>query len=165
MEIDHLIHSIRATPHCQVYEPMGFPVVEPNHVLPEDIKRFYTLCGGVSLFDDPGKMSYSIIIVPPTRCVLANPVIIGEAIEGDITASWYIIGDDTHGDYITIDFSQGRLGRCYDSFHEIHGLRGDCPIIASSFTDLLARLYGNGGRHWYWLQPNFVPLGDAYDGL
>nr|WP_218030904.1 SMI1/KNR4 family protein [Dictyobacter aurantiacus] len=165
MEIDNLIQKMRTTQYCQVYEPIGLPVVEPNHVLPEDLKRFYSLCGGLHLFDDPGGIYYSMTIVPPTRCVLANPVIIGERVEDDITASWYIIGDDGNGDYLTIDFSHERLGRCYDSFHEIHGLRGDCPIIANSFTDLLACLYNNNGQYWYWLLPDFVPLGDAYDGL
>ncbi|GHO83210.1 hypothetical protein KSZ_12160 [Dictyobacter formicarum] len=106
MEIDSLVHKTRATPHCQVYEPVGLPILEPNHILPEDVKHFYTTCGDVSLFREPDVEYSPLIIVPPTRCVLANPVIIGEIVEGDITASWYIIGDDTNGDYITIDFSK-----------------------------------------------------------
>ncbi|GCE23165.1 SMI1/KNR4 family protein [Dictyobacter kobayashii] len=160
MDIDTLVNKIRATPSCQVYDPIGFPALGPNHVLPEDLKQFYTICGGVSLFD---AQDYSLLIVPPTRCVLANPVIVGSIFEDDITATWYIIGDDGNGDYLTIDFSKERLGMCYDSFHEIHGLRGNCPVIARSFTDLLSRLYDNGGQYWYWLQSDFVSLGDAYD--
>ncbi|GCE19832.1 SMI1/KNR4 family protein [Dictyobacter kobayashii] len=127
------------------------------------MKQFYTICGGISLFNGPDGEYSPLIIVPPTCCVLANPVIIGETVEDDITASWYIIGDDTGSDYLTIDFSKERFGRCYDSFHETHGLSGDCPVIATSFTDLLSRLYNNEGQYWYWLRPDFVPLGDAYD--
>lgn len=56
-----------------------------------------------------------------------------------------------------------RLGRCYDSNWEIHGVAGSCPIIANSFTELLERLVMNNGKHWYWLQDDFTSLGDAYD--
>jgi hypothetical protein len=38
----------------------------------------------------------------------------------------------------------------------------DFPV-AASFTELLRRLTANRGRHWYWLEPDFVDLGDAYD--
>lgn len=43
------------------------------------------------------------------------------------------------------------------------GLRDDDPVIARSFTELLARCYANRGNHPYWLRPEFVLLGDAYD--
>lgn len=42
-------------------------------ILPGDIKEFYTLCGGIILFED---MPYSVRIVPPEEFVLANPVIL-----------------------------------------------------------------------------------------
>jgi len=30
-------------------------------------------------------------------------------------------------------------------------------------TALIEQLYEHRGRHWYWLQPGFERLGDAYD--
>jgi hypothetical protein len=42
-------------------------------------------------------------------------------------------------------------------------LRDHAPIVARSFTDLLSRLLRAEGNHWYWLEPGFEPLGDAYD--
>lgn len=160
MDIATLISRIRAAQGCKVYDPIGLPTLSRKNVLPEDLKMFYTWCGGMSLFDD---REYPIVIVPPTQFAPANPIIVGELVEDDISSTWYIIGDDTNGDYITIDLSKERLGKCYDSFHECHGVAGSCPIIATSFTDLVSRLYENGGQYWYWLRSDFVSLGDAYE--
>lgn len=52
---------------------------------------------------------------------------------------------------VTIDCSADRLGRCYDSFWDSHGVAGSCSIVALSFTDLLQRLLDNNGDYWYWL--------------
>ncbi len=164
--IEDLLALIRATPGCKVDEPMGLPIIEAKHSLPEDLRNFYLLCGGVTLAKGS---PYAVSIVPPDRCVLANPVILGDLAdlakseeEEDISWLWYIIANCGNGDYLTIDLSQERLGRCYDSFHETHGLQGNTPIIAFSFTELLTSLFQGRGQYWYWLQPDFVPFGDAY---
>jgi antitoxin YokJ len=167
MSIEKLLTRIQATPDCRIDTPAGLPVMEEPYRLPDDLRNFYQLCGGLSLAENA---PYSVTIVPPTRCVLANPVILGEVSElaqveegEDISWSWYIIADCGNGDYLTIDLSQERLGRCYDSFHETYGLRGDTPIIARSFTELVTSLYERRGQYWYWLRPDFISFGDAYD--
>lgn len=163
MNVDASVTQIRATSGCQVFPPQGVPIPQPGHRLPHDLRRVYTLCGGLILFENA---DYALVIVPPERCALANPVIVGQGAEdNDISSSWYIVADDGNGDYLTIDLSQERLGRCYDSFFDRHAVAGSCPIIALSFTDLLTHLYENGGDYWYWLRPDFVSLGDAYDGV
>jgi len=170
MSIEELLIRIRATPGCRVDAPTGLPVIGESHYLPDDLRTFYQLCGGLSLAENT---AYSVTIVPPTKCVLATPVILGEEVaelvrrtEGeDISWSWYILADYGNGDYLTIDLDRERLGRCYDSFHETHGLRGDTPILALSFTELVIALYESRGQYWYWLQPDFASLGDAYDGI
>lgn len=106
---------------------------------------------------------YSCIIVPPEEFTLSNPVIIGEPAEEDISSHGYIVGHGGNGDYISIDLHQDRLGKCYDSFWDRHGVVGDCPVIANSFTELLERLVQNSGERWYWLNEDFKSLGDAYD--
>ncbi len=93
----------------------------------------------------------------------SQPYYQGETIEGDISETWYILADDLNGDYFTIDLSRERLGRCYDSFWDSHAQVGDSPIVATTFTDFLVRMLNNNGQHWYFLQPEFVSLGDAYD--
>ena len=169
MNMEELLLRIRTTPGCRVNAPAGLPVIEEPHRLPDDVRKFYQLCGGLSLAENTPS---SVTMVSPDKCVLANPVILGATAElahltagEDISWSWYIIADCGNGDYLTIDFSQERPGRCYDSAHETHGIIGDTPIIARSFTELLTTLYERRGQYWYWLQPDFVSLGDAYDGV
>jgi antitoxin YokJ len=160
MEIKLLIDKINKLSNCFVHPPIGIPDVEKEHTLPSDLKEFYKICGGIDLFID---CDYAIKIVSPQGFVLANPIIIEERAEYDISSNWYIIGDDMNGDYITIDLDKLRLGRCYDSSWDVHGVAGSCPIVATSFTKLLEGLMMNKGQLWYWLQDDFRYLGDAYD--
>jgi hypothetical protein len=162
MDMRELITRIQATPDCQVFAPVGMPIIREGHLFPEDLRSFYALCGGVRLF---GGRDYAVTLVSPQQFVVANPVIVGDMVEDDISSTWYIIADDGNGDYLTIDLSRERLGRCYDSFFDRHAVAGSCPIIAPSFTDLLMHLYENQGQYWYWLRSDFVSLGDAYDGI
>lgn len=165
--VSQLLATIQKTPDCSIRPALGLPEVAAGHVLPDDLIEFYKLCGGVSLFSSS---AYSMEIVPPDRLVLANPVIfIGVSVDqlrqsrNDISWSWYIIGEGENRQYLTIDLAPDRLGRCYDSFWDTHAMPGYSPIIARSFTELLAGLLANQGRHWYWLQPGFTPVGDAYE--
>jgi hypothetical protein len=80
----------------------------------------------------------------------------------DISYDWFIIGKSSE-QYITIDLNPDRLGRCYDSFWDRHGVPADCQIIAKSFTDLLQKLFDGNGDYWYWLKDDFTYIGDAYD--
>jgi len=94
---------------------------------------------------------------------LANPVIVGELCEEDISSKWYIICKDVEDNYITFDSSLERNGKCYDSFWDRHGVVGECSIVAITFTDLLLNLYNSGGKELFWLSDSFHYLGDAYD--
>jgi antitoxin YokJ len=136
------------------------PVIEPGHLFPADLRQFYELCGGVDFF---AGSDYPSQISPPGGLVLANSVIAGSRVPDDISDSWYIIARGDGSEFMTIDLHPDRTGICYDSFLEIHGAPGSEAIIATSFTDLLERILANQGRHWYWLEPDFVSLGDAYD--
>ncbi|MCC5803750.1 SMI1/KNR4 family protein [Rossellomorea vietnamensis] len=162
-KIKQLLTQVRTLPHCRIFEPSGIPIIdEEKHILPNDLKEFYSLCGGLVLFENE---EYPIYIVSPDKFVLANPIIVGELCEEDISSNWYIIGNDGTDDYLTIDLKEDRLGRCYDSFFDRHGLVGESQIIATSFTDLLERLIKNKGQYWYWLRSDFISLGDAYDDI
>lgn len=161
MTVKNLIELVKKANGCKVQPPSGYPeFFNDKHHLPDDLKEFYTLCGGLGLFLES---DYPIHIVSPQEFVLANPVIIGELYPDDISSEWYIIADDKNGQYITIDLASERLGRCYDSFWDRHGLVGDCPIIARTFSELLFNVIKNSGGYWYWLQDNYPSLGDAYD--
>lgn len=166
--IQEVLVEIEMLQDCYLYPAQGLPKISTTHALPGDLLEFYRQCGGVSLYQSS---AYSIEVVPPAKVTLANPKIIGISEEGlkalsedslDISWSWYIIAEGANAQYITIDLSRERLGRCYDSFWDRHATPGYSPIIAKSFTELLGRLVENRGKHWYWLQPEFQPYGDAY---
>ncbi|WP_312886473.1 SMI1/KNR4 family protein [Paenibacillus foliorum] len=146
---------------CRVSPPKGLPRTN-DHSLPLDLKRFYELCGGVVLFENK---DFHIQIAPPNEFILSNPVIVGEQVDGNISSHWYIVGLGGNGDYISIDLHQDRLGKCYDSFWDRHGVMGDCPVVAKTFTELINRLVQNNGERWYWLSEDFESLGDAYDDV
>ena len=77
-----------------------------------------------------------------------------------------IIGKDNEDNYISIDLAEKRLGRCYDSFGDRHGVVGECAVVARSFTELLSNLFYNQGDDYpYWLGADFEYIGDAYDDL
>jgi hypothetical protein len=157
--IEQLIARIRATPRCVIYDPTVLPDVSP-YALPPDVEEFYRQCGGCRLFDGS---DYAFSVAAPTAFRAANPVIVGEVVEDDISAAWYIVGQGGSEEYVTIDLHPARLGRCYDSFWDRHAVAGNSPIIAMSFTELLTRILENAGGYWYWLKEDFEAFGDAYD--
>ncbi|HEX8411237.1 MAG TPA: SMI1/KNR4 family protein [Thermoanaerobaculia bacterium] len=159
MNIDEIIQNIAETPGCALLPPRGLPDVAPYR-LPADVETFYRRCGGCVLYEHS---DYPFRIVEPERFVQANPVIAGVSGEDDISYSWYILGRGGSDEHVTIDLDESRSGRCYDSFWDRHAVAGSSRIIALSMTDLLNRLYANRGNLWYWLQPEFASLGDAYD--
>jgi antitoxin YokJ len=160
-----LLDKIRNTPDCLVDAPAGMPLIQPEHVLPNDLKEFYQLCGGLVLYDSS---EYFFSIVPPQDFLLSNTGILYldkesfPTLKDEISWSWYVIGKGDSGEYISIDLEPIRLGRCYFSIWETHAMKGYAPIIADTFTDLLVRLLANKGDGWYWKQPDFE-LRDAYD--
>ncbi|MHC4252463.1 MAG: SMI1/KNR4 family protein, partial [Planctomycetota bacterium] len=129
MNAKELIDNIRATPDCLVLPPAGLPEINPEHVLPPDAADLYSLCGGLVLFES---IAFPVTVLPPARVKLANRQIalLQDATDSDdISWSWYTIADDGNGDYFTVDCAPQRLGRCYNSFHETHGIAGQTPIV------------------------------------
>lgn len=155
-----ILNKIRQNSECIIYKESGLPQVGKDIKLPADLIEFYQYCGGVSMFQ---KEEFGFRIVKPEEVVLANPIIVGELCEEDISSQWYIIAKDKENNYITMDFSKERLGKCYDSFWDRHGVVGECAVVARNFTELLENLYYSKGKYLYWLEEDFISLGDAYD--
>lgn len=160
MNIYEIIDMIREDKRCEVFQSNGTPYLNDGDQLPIDIQQFFNLCGGIRFFKGS---KYEFVVVSPQEVVLANPVIVGELCEEDISSHWYIICKDAENNYITFDSSIERNGRCYDSFWDRHGVVGECAVIATSFTDLLFNLYKSEGKELFWLSDSFHYLGDAYD--
>lgn len=123
----------------------GLPRVSPGHALPEDLLAFYQAAGGLRIEDADGAW---IRVLGPEEVQPSNALIVGEQVSDDITASWYVIAVTDNGDYVSIDLDPDRLGRCYDSHHEVHGLAGECPVIALSFSELVERLLQARTAYW-----------------
>jgi antitoxin YokJ len=159
-DMDELIELIAGEADCNLLPPSGLPEVEIDHVIPNDLAHFYRVCGGAVLFESS---PYRTTIWTPATFTLANPVIVGERGEYDLSSSWYIVADASNRIYVTIDLQPERLGRCYDSSMGRHGNPGSCPIIARSFSEFLNNSFRERGKYLYWLEGEFFSLGDAYD--
>jgi antitoxin YokJ len=159
-----IIANIAQDPDCAVAQTSHQPTVADHHRLPDDVVEFNELCGGIVLFETS---QYPLRLVSADRFRPANPEIVGQYIDDDISEAWYIVGEGRSGEYVTIDLSADRNGRCYDSYVDRHAVAGSCAVIATSLTQLLTQLLaaasvGNGGP-MFWLAENFIPKGDAYD--
>jgi antitoxin YokJ len=161
-EIELLVEKIRRTDGCRLMPSSGQPVLRPGDQLPPDLQEFYSKCGGAQFFEGA---DYAMYIVEPGRLVRTNPEVVRQECPDDITDSWYIVARSGGGERLSIDCSIERLGRCYDSFWDSHGIAGSCAIVALSFTELLRRLLAANGGYWYWLDESFEGHGDAYDGV
>jgi hypothetical protein len=162
-ELHELVAGLREEPYCVVTPPADKK--ESTLVgLPEDLRQFYEICDGVALFVGS---PFVWTIVGSHHLVPTNLEVIGEQVEDDITSTWFVIARQS-GDsnaLISIDLNPKRLGWCYDSDAEVHGLVGDCAILAYSFTELLQQLVDSRGQELFWTSPQFVSKGDAYDPI
>jgi antitoxin YokJ len=159
MNILEIVSEIKKDDRCIVTESLGIPQIFNDMIIPEDLKVFYKNCGGIIFFKES---EYPFEIFPPSKIQRANPIILGQNHEDDISFHWFLIGKNEE-QFISIDLSKEKSGRCYDSFWDVHSVSGSQPIVANSFTDLLIRFFFNQGNYWYWLDKNFIKIGDAYD--
>jgi hypothetical protein len=158
MTLRQHLAAIASTPGCSVDPPIGQPVLRAGDELPGDLRDFYDMCGGVTLF---AQHDYSLRISGPREFTRSNPEIAKGEQPDDITDAWYIVARGGSGEALSIDCSPGRLGQCYDSFWDSHGLAGNCPVVARTFSELLHRLLDNRGEYWYWLRADAPAYGEA----
>ncbi len=160
-----LLKKIRDSKGCIVLPPSGLPLISAEHFLPKDLEEFYKECGGIKFFVGS---DYAMDIVGPDKLVLSNPVILPEGWDEDITVNdfsndWYVVAEAGPEQRISIDLGKDRIGKCYDSFWDIHASPGECPVLALSFSELLEKILNCKGGYWFWLADDFSNLGDAYD--
>ncbi len=88
---------------------------------------------------------------------------------GNRTLEHKVINDDvseiTRTTYISIDCSYERNGRCYTSFRFSHGLIGESPVIARTFTEFLLNILNYKGDYFFWEEDDLKSYGDAYDNI
>lgn len=162
MSIQELIKKIRCNDNFEIKPPCGLPILMYEHVLPDDLKEFYQICGGIDCYIEDG--GFPMQILAPNRFKLANELLLGEKYVDDISSSWYVIIDVEDGNYISIDCNTERIGKCYESFEYSHAVRGNCPIVALSFSELLENIVNYKGDYFFWKgNSTFISHGDAYD--
>lgn len=162
MNIKEILSELRNNNNFKIKPPCGYPKLKAGHVLPDDLKEFYDICGGIDCYTEDG--GFPIEILSPNNFKQANVLLLGEEYDDDISSSWYVIVDAEDGNYITIDCNPNRIGKCYESFEYSHAIRGNCPIVALSFTELLNNVFKYKGDYFFWKDnPNFVSHGDAYE--
>ncbi len=157
---ENIIQAIAVTADCVVIRRTQPLTLDTTYTLPEDLQYYLQTYLSIILFETA---EYPIRIVGGEEFAWANPVIMGEDAQDDISHHWFVIGIGSSSQYLTIDLAPERLGRCYDSFSDRHGVAGEQPVIAHSFTALLQSLLNNKGKRYYWLEDGFQSLGDAYD--
>lgn len=156
-----LLDRISRTTDCSIRPSTATSVtLRPGLSLPADLEEFYEKCGGATLF---ASSVYAVEIVPPEMVTPANIAIIGEEYPDDRSSGWVLVASLSNSDFISIDLDRDRLGHCYDSSHEVHGVVGSCSIVALSFSELLESILDARGGYWFWLDDDFSQLGDAYD--
>jgi antitoxin YokJ len=150
MNIGLILDRIRAKGNCRVHPPEGLPDLQDSHELPDDLREFYTMCGGMELFVDS---AFPLTISSPGKLVPANPIIVVGLSAEELTRSgyeqadsWYIIAESNSGNYITIDLGPAHLGRCYDSFWDVHPFNS--TVVAPTFTALIERLLATDGEYY-----------------
>jgi len=161
MKLKEIIHQLKISSNFIVNEPCGYPEIKDGYVLPDDIREFYSICGGIMCYTQYG--GFPIEILKPSNVKLSNIALLGKHYEEDISSSWHLIADALDGNFISVDFEPTRLGRCYESFAYSHAVANNCPMIALSFTELLYSIYKYTGDYFFWLDnPRFIGYGDAY---
>ncbi|MCB9589839.1 MAG: SMI1/KNR4 family protein [Polyangiaceae bacterium] len=138
-----ILEELRADPSVVLLPVTGLPQLRRGHFLPDELRAFYSSCGGLELARDS---SYAMRVVTPAEFVSANLEIVGEDVPDDISDSWYLLCRGAGDQVLTIDCSRERLGRCYDSYWEVHGVVGSCAVVAQSFGQLLALLVNAAGH-------------------
>lgn len=165
--IRELIALISKDPDCTVFEPNHSFKIEKD--IPKDLAVFFELTNGVELFYEK---SFGIKIIgkenfiPTNKHLYSEDDPIWQELENDRTNEWFLIAESPQlSQYISIDLNTTTLGKCYDSFIDIHGAEGMSDIVALNFTDLLWNFYNSKGQgdSWYWIQDSFEKLGDAFD--
>jgi len=159
-----LIKRIQNTPDCRVFPPKGIPKIPDHLSLPLDVQSFYSLAGGAVLLQN----SLSPYEIPePQNFVPSNEIIFPEGYDWDLPENdrsydWYVAANSGPEQYISIDLNPDRLGRCYDSFWQLHATE-DAEIVALSFREMIEHLLDHRGDGPYWVEDGFPRLGFAYD--
>lgn len=139
-------------------------VVRPPSGLPEagliaPIEELYSQCGGIDFLH---RGSVQVSIVSPSGYQRSNATLLGEEHPVDRSHHWFIFA--TFGtNFLSIDTALEREARIYDSFWDVHAVAGSCRVLADGPTDFIRKVLKSRKLPAFWLEEDFIALGDAYD--
>jgi hypothetical protein len=169
-ELLNVLAEVAQHSGCHLLPPAG-PVTLPDRfALPDDLHRFYELCGGAVLFEGA---PFEWTVSGPNQLVPASPRLLGSkpahdiATEypDDLTNSCFVFAQSGPGStdsLVVVDLHPARAGRYYDAFWDSYGLVGQMPILALTAAEVLHRLLDTQGARATHLEPFH---GDAYDDV
>ena len=130
--------------------------------LPDDLKEFYRRYNTVRLFPSEIGALYRFVPIQeihPTRYDIYGP-------QTKIYSSlnnWVTICDVLDGNYLALDVYSENNGEWnfIECFHETFAIPGESPIVARTFTELLAQALHNGDNQHFNIQEGFKGYGDG----
>ncbi len=167
-ELVELMESMAGHPNCQMKPPAGMPEIRREHLLPEDLQLFYRRCGGLRVIDGEHEVARIVsplgVIQAWVGIMIMTPDEL-EMVREDPSWSWYIIGrgDWGSGHFILVDLDPARLGNYYYTYEYNFSEGRDTPVIATSFFDLLNRMWNSRGKSFNDFYPEFRSLGDFFE--
>ena len=169
-ELLSVLTEVAQRPGCQLLPPTGSVSLPDRFTLPDDLRRFYELCGGAVLFEGA---TFEWTVSGPRQLVPASPRLLGPKPAQDIAAQYpddltnscFVFAESGPGgtaSLVVVDLHPARAGRYYDAFWDSYGLVGDMPILALTAAEALHRLLDTQGARATHLEPFH---GDAYDDV
>lgn len=166
-----IITIITTMPNCIINKPIDISHHPLKEKFTDDMIEFYNLCNGISFFIDKYE---PIHILPINDIYPANNEFFTEEIvalerkynqyDEWICNNWFLIASLENSNYIVIDFSSNKKGKCYLALWDSYAVEGESPILAYSFTELLENILQYNQDEWFWKQSSFIEkqMGDAY---
>jgi antitoxin YokJ len=171
LDLVAVVETVRRRDDCVVHEPQGAAAVELPLEVPDDLRRFYELCGHMVPFRDsstPWRVLAAGDLILAARRLLAeqdSEQVLAD-VPDDVASTTVVFADQGGGatdEHVVLDLHPARLGQFYATFWDSFGLVGEMPIIAASVADILQWLVDSGGEGIEAALMRRPPLGDAYD--
>jgi antitoxin YokJ len=146
MTIDEILDQIESRSDCVVLPPCGLPSIKSSCALPDEIARFYQLCGGVKIRRFNNHF-FSWEVVQPTRFIPAPEVAhrdFYDTVEMFWREHWaqslyWFAQTEGAGEAIVVDCRPGAPLRLLNADIETFGCEA-MPLVSDDLGGLLVNL-------------------------
>ena len=177
MNIQECISVLRQRSDCIINDPSGIPndLQLNGFELTDELKEFYTLCGGSKITPAEAYGTNYGIILPPDSFLQADPIVAtADAVEmwkeegvydTFKSRSCFTLMDIGNGNFIVVDLGDENRGKIYLAEWESYPIYDDVPVIANSFLEFLNFMIKDleACNDFYWNKDDYEPLGTAFE--